>query len=107
MLSGARVLQSQIQLRICLSSHDVFGAAEEFGHQLVVLLHLPLQLVGVDLEEAHLQAQLAVCVHAHCVVLLGFAIYLTKIRFNKNSREILTLLLLQIVVEIVDNIIQD
>ena len=79
---------------------------EELGHEPVILLDLPLQQMRVDFEEAHLQAQLAVRVHTHRV-LLGFAIYLTKIRFNKNSREILTLSLLMIVVEIVDDFIQD
>ena len=73
MLSGARVLQSQIQLRICLSSHDILGTAEEFSHKLVVLLHLPLQLVGIDLKEANLEAQITVCIYAHCVLLM-FAI---------------------------------
>ena len=80
--------------------HDIVLAAEVLEHETVALQDLLLQLKGIDLEEADLKAQLAVCFKI-------FAIYaIVKIRYNKSSR--LTLLLeSQIVVGFFNDIAQD
>ena len=80
--------------------HNIFLTTEVLQHKSVALQDLLLQQVGIDLEEANLKAQFAVCFKI-------FAIYaIVKIRYNKSSQ--LTLLLdCQIIVGVFNDIAQD